>query len=111
MKRDAAITYSELSAPRRRLVDIIRLHGFGYVERLRVKDGEPVWDPPPELTSHTKLGRRNRPQSLHDPACSTVIDEYVHLFEEFDARKNFTVKRLQFQDGVPLFLEARVTIM
>lgn len=111
MKRGAAIRYSDLSAARRRLVSNIRRYRFGYIERLHVKAGEPVWDPLPELTSQVKLGKTPQSEPVHDSEGATLTKEFLCLFHEFDERSDFTIKQLKFQNGIPLFREAKEPIV
>jgi hypothetical protein len=102
---------SHLSIARRRLVNNIRLRRFGYFERLSVKDGEPVWDPPPEITSHIKFGSPTRSLPVHEPDGCTLAAPFSWLFDEFDRRKNFTIKCLQFQNGIPFDMKVKETLV
>lgn len=47
---------SDLSAPRRRMVELMQELGFGRIETLLVRAGDPVLNPPPRVVREVKLG-------------------------------------------------------
>src|SRR5262245_23490686 len=63
------ISKSSLSEAQSRLVALLQQLNFGRVERLRVRDGMPVFEPPPRVIKKLKPGGDNsaRPEvDLHD---------------------------------------------
>jgi len=109
MEPRPATQLSDLSLARRRLVDNIRHWGFGCFEHLRIKDGDPVWDPPPEITSDIKFGNPSMSLPAHERDGRTLNQQFLQLFDEFDRRRNFTIKYLGFQNGLPLRMRAKET--
>jgi len=96
--------FSELSAPGRVLVSIMRDAQFGRFEDLRVHNGEPVFDPPPRLIRVKRIG------STDEPTVSASDDwvlkgPILDLLWEIAAIGNGTVARLEFRKGQPCLLE------
>lgn len=89
------------------MVDNIRMRVFGEFRNLRVQGGEPVWDPAPEIMSHVKLGSQDRSLPVHEPDGSTLVEQFTQLFDEFDRRRNFTIKCLQFRKGIPTDMDVK----
>jgi hypothetical protein len=108
MKKSETRHSSDLSPARRRLVDNIRHYRFGHFQNLRVRDRDPVWEPPPSLFVHDKYGKDQTKMSLHDGQDCKLNKGFVDLFAKFDKRKNFTIPLLEFQDGVPVSGIAKV---
>lgn len=109
MKNRDVRQLSDLSPARRRLVDNIRRIGFGHIDRLRVRNGNPVWDSPPDIYSNHKYGCSDRPLPIHKQKAGELMKQFVDLFAEFDERKDFTITRLVIQDGLPLRREVKET--
>src|SRR2546421_12875236 len=61
-------TKGSLSAPRRRLLELMQRIYFGRLEGLSVHAGEPAFDPPPRVTREHKFGGDNAPHpDLNSP--------------------------------------------
>jgi len=63
------VTKAALSPARRRLVELMQEINYGRIERLEVRDGEPVFDPPPIVLRLFLFGKDNGPNA---PAAMTV---------------------------------------
>lgn len=98
---------SVLSPARRRLVHTICKIGFGAIERLQIRDGEPVWDPPPEITRSKRFGCATKMEQVYEPEGIALKKQFIELFAEFDRLQNFSIMRLQFQNGVPLEMKVK----
>ena len=60
------ITKSSLSLPFRRLIELQQSICFGRITNLRVRGGEPVFDPPPHVIRSRKMGSPdNHRDELH----------------------------------------------
>ena len=57
------ITKAALTPARRRLVEMMQETNFGRIERLEVRNGEPVLDPPPKAARQMVFGRKNGPNA------------------------------------------------
>lgn len=107
MKPCADRSHPRLSPARRRLVKNIRHWGYGYFERLRVENGDPVWLPVPVIVSNIKYGNQGKPARMHANDGCALAPSFAELFDEMDKRKNYTLEHLEFQDGVPLYRKVK----
>lgn len=94
-------TKMELTANRRRLVELMQRVNFGRVEDLRVRKGEPVFDPAPRIFRVVKPGRANgaRPETA-----KTDFDlkaEVTDLFVYLDALADGVIEKIEIQHGLP----------
>lgn len=106
--RNRSVRYlSDLTPARRRLVDNIRRLGFGHFERLRVRNGDPVWDTPPDIYSDRKYGSPSQSLPMHGQENCELKAEFVELFAEFDERQDFKIIRLEIQNGLPFRREVK----
>jgi hypothetical protein len=104
MARDP--TKEGLSPGRRWLLRAMQLLNFGRIERLRVRGGEPVNDPPPRLVRAVKLaGPESGPRPERGRRDFALRREVHELFVEFDRIGNGTVARLEVKHGVPFMVE------
>ena len=53
-------TKAGLSTPRRRLLELMQMFGFGRIDGLSVRSGEPVLDPSPRVVREVNLSRLRR---------------------------------------------------
>ena len=95
---------ASLSAPRRRIVELMQEIVFGWME-VRKRQGEPVLDPPPRVVKKIKLGvavgqrpERNRRDFL-------LKDRVVSLFAEFDRLGEGATMTILVQHGLPFMVE------
>jgi len=95
----------DLSPAQRRLLELMQHIGFGHIERLAVRGGEPVFDPPPRVVRKVKIGGENgpRPEAVSTDFC--LKREVLELFEHLAELVNGTVQRLEVKAGVPFSLE------
>jgi hypothetical protein len=99
--------YSELSASGKLLVSSMRRVQFGRFERLRIRNGEPVWDPPPRLFRVTKIGSGEEPDVAagDDWVLKAAVRD---LFREFAQVQNGTIDRVVFHRGLPCLVEVAI---
>jgi hypothetical protein len=84
--------------------------GFGTIEHLVVRDGDPVFDPPPHVIREVKFGAENGPRpeaSLEDFALKTQVQD---LCAHFDSLGNATIRRLEVKHGLPFRMEVEEVI-
>lgn len=96
------IMKGHLSAPRRRLVEVLQEIGFGRIEDLLVRDGEPVLEPPPRVLRDIRLGRCASPHPMRAAADFALRREVVDLFALFDRERHLVVERIEAQNGLPI---------
>ncbi len=95
------ITKWQLSRPRQALIELGQDINHGWIENLPVQGGEPVLEPLPDIEREITFRRENgaRPELARpDFALKAQV---VELFDFFDERKDFVIKRLEFKHGLP----------
>ncbi|MBI4902878.1 MAG: hypothetical protein HY820_04535 [Acidobacteria bacterium] len=96
-----ATQFAQLSAPRQALLRLIQTLGFGYIEGLEVRSGEPVFNPSPIVMAERKLDAENAAHQEADLAGLMLRGEVVRLMEELDRLGNGTIDRIDVRYGVP----------
>lgn len=98
-------TRSDLSEPRRQLLDLMRRLQFGSIEALPISNKEPELDRA-RIRRDIKLGSNTIP-----PACDSeqfeLKRQVVELFEQLEALGNGTVEALEVRHGLPFRLVLR----
>ena len=101
----------DLSSDRRRLLDIMRGMGYGRIENLTIRTGEPVIDKSLRLVHEKLLGKKVKGRTLPPRADFELKAQQIELFECFDQMQDGLVPILKVQGGLPfqLHMEERVT--
>jgi len=92
---------SSLTPPQRLLLIKMQQLNFGRIERLVVRDGEPVFDPPPRVVREVKFCAENGPRpegGRHDFALKAQVRE---LFAHLEALGSGVICRLEVKHGLP----------
>lgn len=92
---------SELAPVRRHLVELMQRINFGRVENLRVRHGEPVFDPPPRVIREFKFGGQNGPRPEAAKSDFALKGEMIELFAQLEAVGDGVIPRLDIQHGLP----------
>ena len=95
------------SLSREQFVHIIENTRFGAIERLLVKDGEPVFGPETILIKDRKFGRPNPFADQEIRTAPLLKMQFEQLFEEFAEIGNGEVTLLEFQHGLPFRIRTR----
>ena len=97
-------TKGSLSAPRKRLLEIMQKTNFGRIESLQVIGGEPVFNPPPRVVKDVKLGADNdvRPEVTNPDFL--LKREHIELFGSLTAIANGTIDEIEIKHGLPFKL-------
>jgi len=101
----------ELSPDRSRLLDLMRDMGYGRIENLSIRAGEPVFDKSLRLIHEKLLGRKAKGRASPPQGDFELKIQQIEVFEYFDNVQDAFVPVLKVQDGLPfqLQLEERVT--
>ena len=102
-----AVTKATLTPVRKRLVELMQEVNHGRVERLEVRDGEPVLDPPPTILRTCLFGRENGPNAALCKDNFVLKKNVVEMFEIFDRYQSFMIDELVFADGLPVRMTIR----
>jgi hypothetical protein len=100
-------TKCSLSSNQRRLLERMQQLGFGTIRGLHVRNGEPQFDPPFEITRTARLPGNNaaRPElALNDFVLKRAQTSF---FEELMAINDGIIEQLKVQDGLPVWIEVR----
>ena len=91
----------DLSPARKRLVEEMQTLGYGRLLNREIRDGEPVYDPPPERTRVLLLGRRGQDATPTREADFALKKEHRELFALFDREQMLLIKELVVENGLP----------
>jgi len=95
------ITKSTLSEPRVRLVELMQRVNFGRIEHLTVRDGEPMFDPPPRVIREIKFGGDNGPRPEAVKSDFTLKAQVRDLFVQLEALGDGVIPCIEIQRGLP----------
>lgn len=99
-----ATTKSTLSPARRRLLELMQELGFGHIENLVVRGGQPVFHPEPRVVYEVKFGGENGPRPERAAADFRLKTQHLELFEQLDALGDATIEKLEVKHGLPFRL-------
>lgn len=104
-------TLLSLSPARKKLVQQVHSLQFGRIENLRVLNGEPLLDPPPDFVREVKLGRESWPPvqpRTSDYALKSAVED---LFRELDRIGTGVVDCIEVRHGLPVRVVTKDRIM
>ncbi|HEY1754186.1 MAG TPA: hypothetical protein VGG72_02235 [Bryobacteraceae bacterium] len=104
-------TKSSLSMAQKRLLEIMQKTNFGRIQGLMVRDGQPVFDPPPRIVKDVKLGAADSEARAElEVADFALKREHIELFENLRRMGDGTVESIEIKSGLPfrITLEQRV---
>ncbi len=80
---------------------------FGRIEKLAVHDGEPVFDPFPNVTREFKFGGENGPR--HEVIAKDFVlkAEVVELLTHLGNLGNGTVEKIEVRYGLPFRMSVK----
>ncbi len=93
---------TDLSAPRRRLLELMQEVNFGRIEGLQVRDGEPVFDLSPRVKRLYLFGRENEPHESRGCEDFALRKKVAELFEVFDRERSLFIQELMIESGLPV---------
>ena len=96
------MTKAALTPARRRLVELMQAINYGRIERLEVRDREPVFDPPPRAVRLVVFGKDNEPHASRGQNGFALKKKVAELFEMFDRERSFLILELVIDNGLPV---------
>jgi hypothetical protein len=99
-----SFTKGSLSAPRQRVLETMQRLNFGTIEGLRIRAGEPVFDPPPRLIRDIKLGGENGPRPELSRPDFALKNQVAELFEHLSHIDDGSVALIEVKHGLPFRL-------
>lgn len=88
-----------------RLVELMQGLNFGRILDLAVRDGEPVFDPPPRLIRKIKIGGENGPRPEAVTADFELRKEVREMFEHLSRLGTGIVRCIEVKNGLPFMAE------
>ena len=96
------VTKAVLTPARRRLVEMMQEVNYGRIEQLAIRDGEPVFDPPPRMVRQVVFGKANGANPRRATNSFALKKKVVELFEVFDRERSFLILELVIDNGLPV---------
>jgi hypothetical protein len=96
-----AVMKASLSPQKKRLVELMQSLNYGRIEQLVVRDGEPIFDPPPQILREFKPGGDNarRPEAQLDDF--ELKREVLEFLNHLDHLGNATIRLVEVKHGLP----------
>lgn len=92
---------AQLSPAWKNLVALMQNLNFGWINGLVVRNGEPVFDPPPRLVKNVKLDGDDEPRIERELEDFTLKAEIVRLISSFGNLENGEPVDLEIRHGLP----------
>ncbi len=96
------VTKEALNPARRRLVELMQEVNFGRIENLQIRDGDPIFNPPPTVLRHYLFGRENGPNAYRTVDNFSLKKKLAELFDTFDRERSLSIQELIIDNGLPL---------
>jgi hypothetical protein len=99
------LTKSSLSTPQQLLLETLQKTNYGRIEGLRIREGQPVFDPLPRVVKDVKLGAGEsgaRPEL--ESGDFALKREHIELFEQLLRLGDGTIECLVIKGGLPFLL-------
>ena len=100
-----ATAKSSLSPGCKRLVELMQRVNFGRIEGIAVRDGEPVFDPPPRVVRKLKIGGDNGSRQEMGSTDFALRREVAELIEHLGRLGTGTVRCIEVKYGLPFLIE------
>src|SRR3974377_2331901 len=94
-------TKEALSPARKRLVELMQEINYGRIEELQIRDGEPVFNPPPTVLRQYLFGKENGPNANRSADSFALKKKVAELFEIFDREPSLYIQELIIDNGLP----------
>ena len=91
-----------LSPERRKFVKILQRINHGYIQGLRIKDSEPMLEPPPKAVRTLKFPGSNSPRPEIDIREFVLKANVKQFFEFLDSFGNGVIDVIEVRDGLPV---------
>ena len=96
------VTKATLTPARKRLLELMQEINYGRIEKLHVRDGEPVFDPPPTVLRLFLFGKDNGPNESRGNDGFALKRKVAELFEVFDRERSLSIQELRIDNGLPI---------
>lgn len=100
----------DLSDGRKRLLNLMQRQNFCRIERLEVRQGEPVFDPPPLVIQHVRIMGNNDPKVQIHLKNYALKQAQVELFQHLDELGTGVVDAIEVRAGLPDHLKIKRSV-
>ena len=92
---------SQLSAPRQMLARLCQAMNYGYIQRLEVKNSEPIVNPETLVWVEIRLDADEGARAEVDLADFAVSHKISQLMARLDEIRNGTIEKIEVRAGIP----------
>lgn len=96
---------ANLSPARRQLIELMQQLNFGRLEQFTIRNGEPVFDPPPSTTREIKFGSINGPRPEIDADDFLLKASVTELLETLSRLGTGRIAVLEIRHGLPFRMQ------
>ncbi len=100
-KKLSQISKQDLSSCRAGLIELMQSINFGRIEKLPLRNGEPVLSPRPTVVREHKFGGDNGPRPELGTSDFLLKQQVVELFKFLDEHQSGTIDMLEIKHGLP----------
>jgi hypothetical protein len=97
-----SITKAVLTPARKRLIELMQEINYGRIERLEVREGDPVFDPFPTVLRLFLFGKDNGPNTAPSNDSFALKKKAAELFKVFDRERSLFIRQLMVDNGLPV---------
>jgi hypothetical protein len=97
-----SITKAALTPARKRLVELMQEINYGRIEKLEIRGGDPVFDPPPTVLRLFLFGKDNGPNASRRKDGFALKKKVTELFKVFDKERSLSIRQLMVDNGLPV---------
>jgi hypothetical protein len=101
---------SSLSSSKKRLVEIMQTVGFGRIEELVIRDGEPDFNPPPRIVRMINFGGENGPRPELRHRNFNLKGQVIRLLLQISRLEDGTEVSIEVKYGLPFRMEIENSI-
>ena len=98
------LTKCDLTASKRKLLELMQHINFGRIDGLTIENSEPVFDPPPRVVREIKLGGVYSPRPEIESDNFTLKSKAVEFLSHLEHLCNGTVETIEIKHGLPFHM-------
>src|SRR5258708_361473 len=105
-----SVTFSDLTLPRQALIRLFQENSYCRIKNLRVRNGDPVLVPAPDIIRHVKLDADDGPRPEVGLNDFDLPRELRNLMRELDDLRNGVIDSIDVRAGLPRQLTLRSNV-
>jgi hypothetical protein len=99
--KQTEVPITSLTTSRQKLLRTIRQMGFGEIRHLRVRNGEPSFEPPVAIVTHYRITKNRQIETDQSQCYFTLCGEQSELLHRLDEIGDGEIERITVIDGLP----------